>query len=720
MKHFNFIQRLVLLGMILFAYAGPDILAQSSKPEFSDRNLKGQSYVIDGIEKYRLIVKFSPEAVVDIGQGKLLFSEKTLSSLPERKADQLLDAYSYRQVFSYSGEEKALLRAGKTLQAPQGKFNRYPFRGMVYVQEAEKMDKHALLKLANEFEKYEFVEYATLEPVDPIIPPSTPDLSSYQLYKHDIYTGASDVYGIDAEYAWSIGITGQGVKIADIEWGYDFDHEDLVSPNFIEIIHYGAEDHGTAVAGIMYAKDNGFGMTGMVHGADKFYGVSEIPYGRVYGIGQGLLELDSGDVFLYEMQTGGQSGNYVPADYNIGVWDITKSAAEAGIIVVAAAGNGDENLDDSFYNSYRARGDNGSIRVGAGTKVGRNKAYFSTYGSPIHVQGWGDWTVATTGYGGLYNGGAHATYVGNFSGTSAATPIVASAVVAIQSYAKNTLGMILTPLQMRDLLIATGTAQGSGGHIGPLPNIKRAIEFLTDSNYYPLVSIAAPVNNAAYTAPATVNITVNASDSDGSISKVEFFLDTTKVGEKTSGPYTYSLFGVPQGSYALTARATDNKGAVSVSLPVMISVAPAIPLCSGYPAWNSSTVYINDTVSHLNVLYRAKWYTIGLNPTTNSNTYDVWENLGACSSSGSRTTEHFTSAVFTSEGRVLYPNPTSGMIYWGDDVDHAVIYNMAGGIVEEVNADVVRRTNLSGQPKGMYMARVTRSGSTEYVKIILK
>ncbi len=181
------------------------------------------------------------------------------------------------------------------------------------------------------------------------------------------------------------------------------------------------------------------------------------------------------------MQTSGRNENYVPADYSQSVWDITKRATEDGIIVVAAAGNGNENLDDSYYSRYIARGDNGSIIVGAGSAdVSRKKLYFSTYGSRVNVQGWGE-AVTTTGYGTRYNGGEHATYANEFAGTSSATPIVASAVVAIQSYAKNKLGIILTPREMRSLLIETGRAQGSGGHIGPLPDVKAAIEKLNET-----------------------------------------------------------------------------------------------------------------------------------------------------------------------------------------------------------------------------------------------
>mgnify|MGYP002619509989 CR=1 FL=1 len=429
-------------------------------------------------EQYRLLIKFCPDHVFDVSEGELFLSPKKEIGAIEQS---LISKYSYRQVMKYSEQERMQMRTGIYLP-PRGKnsFNIYRFRGMVYLEGSQEFTLEELEKIAIKFKSLPFVEYTATEPVVPPPPPSnTPDFSHLQDYR--VANAGNNVIGLDIDYAWSIGVKGEGVGIADIEWGFNYNHEDLQRETFIELLpttNHTHDDHGTAVTGVMYAIENGFGMTGMVHEADVFYGISEIPFGRVYGIALGIDNLNEGDVFLYEMQTGGQNGNYVPADFNMAVWDVTLAASNAGIIVVAAAGNGSEDLDHPFYNEYNSRGDNGSIIVGAGTRVGRNRAGFSTYGSRVNLQGWGDWSVATTGYGALYNGGPNATYTNAFSGTSSATPIVASAVVAVQSYAKNVLGIILTPQEMRSLLIETGTSQGSGwgaGNLVPQPNVREAI-----------------------------------------------------------------------------------------------------------------------------------------------------------------------------------------------------------------------------------------------------
>ncbi|WP_143305134.1 S8 family serine peptidase [Chitinophaga vietnamensis] len=449
----------------------------------SSGGLKGQNRITPGVDQYRLLVKFKAAEILAVEKNKPVFADQRTADAAQAwgRSSGGINAYNYEQAIPFAPEEKAAMKQGRAAAVAPGVFNRYAFRGLMYVKEASAMAPADVLALANEFEKLDIVEYAAMEPVTPPPPPATPDFSAQQYYRNDVDATDATVRGINAVYAWSLGITGAGIRIADIEWGFNKNHEDLIGARAIEVLpppddQY--KDHGTAVAGILLAQNNGFGVTGMVYGADSMYVISERVNGRPGGIAAGLARLRRGDVFLYEMQTGGQGGQYVPADYNQAVWDITKTATDSGIIVVAAAGNGNQNLDDPFYASYRNRGDNGAIIAGAGTKSGRNKASFSTYGANVHLQGWGDWTVTTTGYGSLYNGGLNKDYANDFSGTSSATPIVASAVIAVQSWYKLNKGGVLAPRAMRTLLINTGTAQGSGGHIGPLPNIKAAIQSL--------------------------------------------------------------------------------------------------------------------------------------------------------------------------------------------------------------------------------------------------
>ncbi|HYG74530.1 MAG TPA: tandem-95 repeat protein [Planctomycetota bacterium] len=89
----------------------------------------------------------------------------------------------------------------------------------------------------------------------------------------------------------------------------------------------------------------------------------------------------------------------------------------------------------------------------------------------------------------------------------------------------------------------------------------------------PTVSITSPVNDYDdLIAPANVTINATAADSDGPVSKVEFFSGTTLLGTDASSPYTFAWTGVAAGRYALTAKATDNSGAVTTSATVYITV----------------------------------------------------------------------------------------------------------------------------------------------------
>src|SRR6185436_15891053 len=92
-------------------------------------------------------------------------------------------------------------------------------------------------------------------------------------------------------------------------------------------------------------------------------------------------------------------------------------------------------------------------------------------------------------------------------------------------------------------------------------------------NVPPTVSLTSPTSGATFTAPASITLTATAADSDGTIQKVDFFHGGTNlIATVTTPPYTFSWTGVAQGSYTLTAVATDNLNAATTSAPVNITV----------------------------------------------------------------------------------------------------------------------------------------------------
>jgi hypothetical protein len=90
----------------------------------------------------------------------------------------------------------------------------------------------------------------------------------------------------------------------------------------------------------------------------------------------------------------------------------------------------------------------------------------------------------------------------------------------------------------------------------------------------PSCSITSPSDGSTYTSPANITINAQASDSNGTIIKVEFYQDTTKLGEDMSSPYSYTWNNVGAGDYSLTVKAYDNDGASVVSGAVNVTVFP--------------------------------------------------------------------------------------------------------------------------------------------------
>ena len=83
-------------------------------------------------------------------------------------------------------------------------------------------------------------------------------------------------------------------------------------------------------------------------------------------------------------------------------------------------------------------------------------------------------------------------------------------------------------------------------------------------NIAPTVSVTGPSDGSSYNDGDVVTITVSASDSDGSIDSVEFFVDGTSVGVDATSPYDID-WTIGVGTFNITAVATDNDGASTTS-----------------------------------------------------------------------------------------------------------------------------------------------------------
>jgi uncharacterized repeat protein (TIGR02059 family) len=94
-------------------------------------------------------------------------------------------------------------------------------------------------------------------------------------------------------------------------------------------------------------------------------------------------------------------------------------------------------------------------------------------------------------------------------------------------------------------------------------------------NSAPTAIITSPLTNSSFSTSANITVTASAIDIDGSVTLVEFYNGSTKLGSKSSAPYTLTMNNVTAGNYSLTVTATDNLNAKTTSSSISISVVDA-------------------------------------------------------------------------------------------------------------------------------------------------
>lgn len=336
--------------------------------------------------------------------------------------------------------------------------------------------------------------YLASTPVPPPadIPPETADFSVEQTYGQPGPEG----FGFDVARGWPGG-DGANVTIADIEYGFDPDHEDLVEVDVLSIgeDHNWYQFHGNGVLGMLASPDNGYGVTGLVTGAEFLMVspfVSEGFYNVADAIDLAAAHMTAGDVLLIEQQ-GWVDDVYTPVEVDAAVFDAIAAAVDAGITVIEPAGNGACDLDDPIWEGAfdSTERDSGAIIVGGGASPFSGltpRSYHplgSCFGERVDVQGWFDHITTLSAADGAPSytdlfypeQDGRQAYTALFGGTSGAAPMVAAIAAVMNSVAIETRGEAWDPWDLRAAIRSTGHPQTGDPSkaIGTQPDLRRLL-----------------------------------------------------------------------------------------------------------------------------------------------------------------------------------------------------------------------------------------------------
>ncbi len=392
-----------------------------------------------------------------------------------------------------------------------------------------------------------------------------PNLEVYAIGEIDSTWGVNH---IGAGEVHTGGNTGAGVKVAVLDSGINYNHEDL-DDNYVDGWDFVNDDddpmddngHGTHVAGTIAAEANGIGVIGVAPEAELY--ALKVLGADGSGYFSWVVEALEWCMFNGIQVTNASLGSSTnPGDF---VENAYIAANAAGIINISSAGN---------EGKRNARGDNvgypgayPSVVAVAATDINDNRASFSSTGPDVEISAPGVNILST------YQDG-----YGTGSGTSMASPHVAG-VAALMINAG-----ISGPDAIRDALQETAIDLGTPGRDWlygyGLVDATAAVGGTTPVNQAPVVNITNPADGGTFDSGSTVVFEGTANDEDGDLSTGIVWSSDIDGSLGTGASVSYQL---SDGTHTITAEATDSEsltGSDTITVTVETTVSNETPVVS--------------------------------------------------------------------------------------------------------------------------------------------
>lgn len=108
----------------------------------------------------------------------------------------------------------------------------------------------------------------------------------------------------------------------------------------------------------------------------------------------------------------------------------------------------------------------------------------------------------------------------------------------------------------------------------------QAASLLLDNNP-PTVAIDSPTNRAVVLAGTNVTFSASATDSDGTVSRVEFYKNNALFCISSNAPFNCTISNIVASNYTFVAKAFDNGGAYATSMPILLHAITGTGLMRG-------------------------------------------------------------------------------------------------------------------------------------------